>query len=104
MEIKAEYTVAVVGKDTFTIAVVRKDTFVTSMCHTPKSTASTISRLCGIWARDSTYTVFAYSEVRLSRSVVNSSSEGIVVSVHVKNAGSVAGNERVEAAQEVNQD
>ncbi|EEY68575.1 glycoside hydrolase, putative [Phytophthora infestans T30-4] len=68
---------------------------VTSMCQTQESDGAYYCENQWDFGTGLSYTEFTYSEVRLSRNVVTSSAEDVVVSVDVTNAGSVAGKETV---------
>ncbi|ETM32940.1 hypothetical protein L914_19763, partial [Phytophthora nicotianae] len=68
---------------------------VTSMCQTQESDGAYYCENQWDFGAGLSYTEFTYSEVRLSRNVVTSSAEDVVVSVDVTNSGSVAGKETV---------
>ncbi|KAG6950072.1 hypothetical protein JG688_00014341 [Phytophthora aleatoria] len=68
---------------------------VTSMCQTQESDGAYYCENQWDFGTGLSYTEFTYSEVRLSRNVVTSSAEDVVVSVDVTNSGSVAGKETV---------
>eukprot|EP00644_Phytophthora_capsici_P011940 jgi/Phyca11/15235/fgenesh1_pg.PHYCAscaffold_12_\ len=68
---------------------------VTSMCQTQESDSAYYCENQWDFGTGLSYTEFAYSDVRLSRNVVETATEDVVVSVDVTNSGSIAGKETV---------
>ncbi|EGZ08164.1 hypothetical protein PHYSODRAFT_255926 [Phytophthora sojae] len=117
MTSKAEYTIVVIGEETYAEKPgnINDQALPEGQVEYIKELASTGTnvivvlfegrprllgeipekRLRGVERYSGFYTDFTYSEVRLSRSVVETSTEEVVATVDVTNSGSMAGKETV---------